>query len=303
MVCGLWFAPLLTRTNNNDPGIEFLFPYGMVYRYTVYTWLGILISTAVVAVALVPSPPRPHAHIYDCLYGSTNSFIDEMDPACNINAGLGSEKLIYVDDDLVVMDKPSMCQSAPGYRELDSLATRVAALFRLDRVDKIVVHRLDYATSGLIVFARNDMALLDLHRQFRIKGHVYKRYAAVVTGAVPGWEGEVDLPLGKDPVRGPPLCRVDPEHGKSSVTHWTLHARGNGRSHVHLLPQTGRTHQLRIHLASLGHPIVGDLFYASPEVYYEAPRLLLHAEELRVMHPRTRQPMRFYSACPFNVDT
>jgi tRNA pseudouridine32 synthase/23S rRNA pseudouridine746 synthase len=228
-----------------------------------------------------------------------------MDPAgvANINAGLGQEKLLYVDDDFVVVDKPSLCQSAPGYRVLDSLATRVAQLFRLDRVDKVVVHRLDYATSGLIVFARNDLALLDLHRQFREKGQIYKRYTAVVKGHVAGWEGEVDLPLGKDPVRGPPMCRVDPEHGKPSLTHWTLHARGNGRSHVHLLPQTGRTHQLRIHLASMGHPIVGDLFYAPPEVYREAPRLLLHAEELRMTHPRTRQPMRFVAPCPFDVGT
>ena len=212
------------------------------------------------------------------------------------------EKLIYVDDDVIVVDKPSLCQSAPGCRETDSLATRIASLFKLERIDKIVVHRLDYATSGLILFARNDMALSELNKQFRMKRDIYKRYAAVVKGYVQGVEGEINLPLGRDPIRGPPLCRVDVE-GKPSLTYWTRTAYGNGRTHLQLLPQTGRTHQLRIHLASIGHPIVGDLFYAPEGVYRESNRMLLHAEELRITHPRSHQPMRFIAPCPFTVDS
>ena len=187
----------------------------------------------------------------------SSSFIDAHDEGgdANLNAGLGKETLLYVDDDIIVVDKPSFSQTAPGFRVKDSLATRMACLFRIERVDKMIVHRLDYATSGVVVFVRNDMALSEMNKQFRSKGmnKIYKKYAAVVNGHINhASEGETDLPLGRDVVRGPPLCCVDPEHGKPSLTYWSLFERGNGRSHVHLLPQTGRTHQLRIHMASIG---------------------------------------------------
>ena len=187
----------------------------------------------------------------------TSSYIDTHDEGgdANLNAGLGKENLLYVDDDLIVVDKPTLSQTAPGYRVKDSLATRIASLFRIERVDKMIVHRLDYATSGVVVFVRNDMALSEMNKQFRAKGmnKMYKKYAAVVHGHINhALEGEIDLPLGRDTIRGPPLCCVDPEYGKPSVTYWSIFQRGNGRTHVHLLPQTGRTHQLRIHMASIG---------------------------------------------------
>ena len=187
----------------------------------------------------------------------SSSFIDAHDELgdANLNGGLGKENLLYVDDDIIVVDKPTLSQTAPGFRVKDSLATRIASLFRIDRVDKMVVHRLDYATSGVVVFVRNDMALSEMNKQFRSKGmnKIYKKYAAVVNGHINhACEGEIDLPLGRDMVRGPPLCCVDPEYGKPSITYWSLFERGNGRSHVHLFPQTGRTHQLRIHMASIG---------------------------------------------------
>jgi tRNA pseudouridine32 synthase / 23S rRNA pseudouridine746 synthase len=231
------------------------------------------------------------------------SFIDENeDNDSDINAGLGKEQVIYVDKDIIVVDKPTFTQTAPGFRELDSLATRIADQFTIPRIDKMIVHRLDYATSGVLIFARSEAALSDLHEQFRHKSKVYKRYSAIVKGTIRDFEGYVDLPLGKDPIRGPPLCRVDPEKGKQSVTLWNVHATGGGNTHMHLRPMTGRTHQLRIHMASLGHPIIGDLFYAPKEVYRESKRLLLHAEELRIVHPRTREPMRFVAPCPFSLD-
>ena len=157
----------------------------------------------------------------------------------NYNAGLGKEKLIYVDEDIIIVDKPSCCSTAPGLRESDSLATRIAEMFHIDRIDKMIVHRLDYATSGLVAFARNDNSLLSLHTQFRLKNKVYKRYSAIVKGSLNTFEGEMDLPLGKQK-NCPPLCMVDPENGKDSLTSWILYGRYNGNSHVHLRPHTGR---------------------------------------------------------------
>ena len=100
---------------------------------------------------------------------------ENIDLNKSINFGLGTEKLLYVDMDIIVVDKPSNAQTAPGYLDKDSLATRIAALFHIERVDRMIVHRLDYATSGVLVFARNDAALRDLHAQFR-KVHAPKVY-------------------------------------------------------------------------------------------------------------------------------
>ena len=204
------------------------------------------------------------------------------------------ELLLYSDDDIIVYDKPSNIQSAPGFRSNYSLATKVSNTFKISRVDQMIAHRLDYATSGIIVYARNVNALSSLHNQFRYK-KVYKRYSAIVNGYVNNFEGEINLPLGKDIERGPPLNTVDIHNGKYSLTHWKLYERCGKRniSHLHLFPQTGRTHQLRIHMASRGHPILGDLFYAPRDVYNMSQRLLLHAEELRIYHPRTNSPMKF----------
>ena len=155
------------------------------------------------------------------------------------NSGLGKESLLYADDDIIVVDKPTCCSTAPGYRETDSLASRIADVFKIDRVDKMIVHRLDYSTSGLIIFARNDQALISLHTQFRLKNKIYKRYSAIVKGNLNFYEGEMDLPLGKQK-DCPPLCMVDPINGKESLSSWTLFGRHQGYSHVHLRPHTGR---------------------------------------------------------------
>ena len=205
----------------------------------------------------------------------------------------GDEVLLYADDDILVYDKPSNIQSAPGFRTKFSLATKVANTFKISRIDHMIAHRLDYATSGVIVYARNLLALSSLHNQFRYK-KVYKKYSAIVNGYINNYEGEINLPLGKDIKRGPPLNTID-INGKNSLTYWKLYERCSKRnlSHVHLYPQTGRTHQLRIHMTSIGHPILGDLFYAPRDIYLLSPRLLLHAEELRLFHPRTNLPMKF----------
>lgn len=167
-----------------------------------------------------------------------NEIIDE-EISVNYNSGLGKERLLYVDDDIIVVDKPTACSTAPGFREFDSLASRISSVFKIARVDKMIVHRLDYATSGLVIFARNDNALTSLHTQFRQKDKIYKRYSAIVKGTVKHFDGEIDLPLGKQ-VECPPLCKVDPFQGKVSTTTWSLFGRDGGRSHIHLIPHTGR---------------------------------------------------------------
>ena len=252
---------------------------------------------------------RRHHNGKNSLYTVTKSYIDDhIEPG--INSGLGMEQLIYCDDDIIVVDKPSFCQTAPGFREPDSLATHIARIYNIDRIDKMIVHRLDYATSGVLVFARNENSLRCLHSQFREKEKIYKRYSAIVSGINESYDGEIDLPLGKDVKRGPPLCCVDVENGKRSITKWKVHAtssfisRGQkySFSHLHLQPLTGRTHQLRIHMSSINQPIVGDLFYAPEDIRKMSSRLLLHAEELRVLHPRTRIPMKFVANCPFSLE-
>lgn len=177
---------------------------------------------------------------------SQPSFIDlheviGTEISMNYNSGLGKERLLYVDDDIIVVDKPTACSTAPGFRESDSLATRISSIFRIDRVDKMIVHRLDYATSGLVIFARNDNALTSLHTQFRKRNKVHKRYSAIVKGNMKHFDGEVDLPLGKQ-LDCPPLCKVDPFQGKESTTTWSLFGRHGGNSHVHLIPHTGRSY-------------------------------------------------------------
>ena len=219
------------------------------------------------------------------------------------SATRSSSQLLYADSDIIVFSKAHNLQSAPGFRSNDSLATDVREMFRIERTDHMIAHRLDYATSGVIVYARNLDALKALHNQFRQKHSVYKRYSAIISGIMDGNEGEINLPIGKDMAR-PPLCQIDTTLGKNSVTKWNLVACCARRnlSKVHLHPITGRTHQLRLHLSAIGRPILGDLFYAPTQVYRAAPRLLLHAEELRVRHPRTNEPMRFVSTCPFSIE-
>lgn len=236
------------------------------------------------------------------------SYIDssdyEKESDKDMNANLGKEVLLYVDEDVLVFSKPHNVQSAPGYKEHNSLVGKIAAKHGLSDLqrDQMVVHRLDYATSGVIVYARNVEALACLHEQFRLK-RVYKRYSALVHGVFSqSLEGEIDLPLGKD-LDNKPLNKVDVERGKPSVTQWSLVASDKARnvSLVHLRPMTGRTHQLRIHMSAIGHPILGDFFYAPRGIYEAARRLCLHAEELRFKHPRTQRPMKILDPCPFTI--
>ena len=211
---------------------------------------------------------------------------------------------VYQDDRLLVLDKPSGLLAVPGRGpELrDCLSARVQAV----HPSALVVHRLDRDTSGLLVMALNPEVQRQLSRQFENR-NVRKRYTAVVAGNIAADEGLVNLALRKDFDR-PPRHMVDAELGKPAQTGWRVVGRSFDRTRVALEPITGRSHQLRIHMASLGHPVLGDPLYAPPEVAAMAPRLLLHAERLEFTYPDEDawdrrvdcgRTVEFTAACPF----
>lgn len=194
---------------------------------------------------------------------------------------------------MLVFDKPAGLLAVPGRTIADCLSARVQAAWP----DALVVHRLDMATSGLIAFGRGPDAQRALSRAFETR-RVAKRYVAVVGGDVAGEQGEVDAPLVVDwPNR--PRQIVDPVHGKPSLTLWRVLAREAGRTRLALSPVTGRSHQLRVHCAHLGHPILGDDLYAPPALRDAAPRLLLHACRLELPHPATGERVVVESVPPF----
>jgi tRNA pseudouridine32 synthase/23S rRNA pseudouridine746 synthase len=214
-------------------------------------------------------------------------------------------QVVHADDTLIVLDKPAGLLAVPGRGpdKQDCLSRRAQARWS----DALVVHRLDMSTSGLVVMARGLDAQRALSRAFAER-RVHKRYTAVVAGALCSLlpEGEwnaIDLPLTLDwPNR--PRSIVSAERGKPSLTHWRVAAQTPGvhtgiTTRLELEPVTGRTHQLRVHLQAIGHPIVGDALYASPEQQAMADRLLLHADTLALAHPLTGLQMQWHSPCPF----
>jgi tRNA pseudouridine32 synthase/23S rRNA pseudouridine746 synthase len=222
-------------------------------------------------------------------------------------AGLSATAIVHVDGHLIVADKPAglLCVPGRGADKQDCLSARIQRQWP----DALVVHRLDMATSGLVVMARGAAAQRQLSEAFA-RRVVDKRYTAVVSGhpVVPadspdGW-AVIDLPLLPDwPNR--PLSKVDPVHGKPSITRWQrlAHDAVANTSQLLLAPVTGRSHQLRLHLRAIGHPILGDALYAPPEVQAMAPRLLLHATALTLPHPHTGQRLHFESVAPFAAGT
>jgi len=190
-------------------------------------------------------------------------------------------EVIHRDDAVVLVNKPSGLLSVPGKSDdlADCLEVRVKAAI----AGALLVHRLDMDTSGVMVFARKPSVQRYLNRQFEQR-KVDKTYIAEVWGEVVGDAGQVDLPLIVDwPNR--PLQKVCRETGKSSQTRWQVISRAPGRTRLRLFPRTGRSHQLRVHMLALGHPILGDPFYASGAALALAPRLLLHAESLAFIAP------------------
>jgi tRNA pseudouridine32 synthase/23S rRNA pseudouridine746 synthase len=154
-------------------------------------------------------------------------------------------EVLYSDEELVAVSKPAGMLCVPGVFMKDCLAARVARQFRHKDVARMVVHRLDQATSGVVVFARTEGALRHLHAQFREKDAVSKRYVALVDGGVEGEEGSVDLPIRKD-MEHPPLQMVDMKQGKPSLTRFSVRARGGGWTLLDLFPVTGVVQQGRM---------------------------------------------------------
>lgn len=220
---------------------------------------------------------------------------------------MGEPVLLHADAHLLVLNKPAGLLTVPGRG-----ADRQHCLWLWARqrfADALVVHRLDQATSGLCVLARGPAMQRTLSIAFAQR-RVDKRYVAVVAGhpdadgADPeGWH-PIDLPLAVDWPRRP-RQRVDPERGRPSLTRWRplppaqITASLPGTTRLELAPLTGRSHQLRVHLAAIGHPIVGDPLYAPAPWSAATPRLLLHATALAFAHPATGALLRFEQAAPF----
>lgn len=203
-------------------------------------------------------------------------------------------EVVYSDKHLVVVNKPSGLLSVPGRGpdKKDCVVKRVQEQFPTARI----VHRLDCATSGLMVLALDADSHRELSRQFHDR-EVSKEYTASVWGKIAQDSGDVDLPLITDwPNR--PRQKVDPE-GKHALTHFTCESREEDRTHVTLVPITGRSHQLRVHMLSLGHPIIGDKLYAPEEAIRAADRLLLHASRLSITQPATGERLEFHNAANF----
>lgn len=206
----------------------------------------------------------------------------------------GPLQILYQDKDLLVVNKPSGLLTNPG-RALE-LSDSVLSRVKREFPTALLVHRLDLGTSGVVVFALRRKAERELKRQFAER-LVKKRYLAVVAGVMSAEPGEINLPLSADPDQAPKQ-RVDTA-GKPAQTFYQRIAVRQDCSLVELRPVTGRSHQLRVHLAALGHPILGDNFYASPEQAAAAPRLLLHAAELRLQQPYSQQPLLFTADTDF----
>ncbi len=202
--------------------------------------------------------------------------------------------VLHADDDIVVLDKPSGLLTVPGKDPAlsDSLEARV----REKWPTATVVHRLDKDTSGILLMALHRKALGFLGSQFEHR-KTAKSYVARVWGRLEPEHGFVDLPLATD-WENKPRQRVDHERGRPSRTEWTVLGYEDGATRVRLVPHTGRTHQLRVHMMVLGHPVLGDEFYATGEALAAADRLQLHAETLGFTHPDGR-PMTFSSPAPF----
>lgn len=201
--------------------------------------------------------------------------------------------LHHIDEALLVAEKPAGLLSVPGRlpENQDCLVSRLQAVYP----DALTVHRLDQVTSGLMLYARGSAVQAALSAQFEQR-RVGKRYEAVVEGMLGDDAGEIDLPLICDwPNR--PKQKVDPVHGKPALTRWRVLARdaATRRTRVELEPVTGRSHQLRLHMASLGHPIAGDVLYGATP----AARVHLHACRLAFAHPLTGDALAFASPCPF----
>lgn len=206
--------------------------------------------------------------------------------------------ILYRDEHILVLDKPAELLTVPG----KSIELRDSLQIRVQRVlpTATIVHRLDMATSGILMMALNKPAHVHLSRQFENR-ETSKTYCARVFGHVKGESGSVNLPLICDwPNR--PKQMVDHQRGKPSLTHWQIVQRDCNSTLLQLTPVTGRSHQLRVHMLAMGHPILGDRLYAHQEAMARNPRLCLHAQTHSFTHPVSGKKLRFESPHSFQQE-
>jgi len=203
-------------------------------------------------------------------------------------------EILHEDAELLIVNKPEGLLSVPGKGDAlsDCLITRLQAIFP----ETLLVHRLDRDTSGVMVFARTRYAQRHLGLQFE-KRMIKKTYVARVWGVPDEKGGTIDLPLIVDWANRPRQM-VCHETGKQAQTEWKKTSSDGATSRLRLSPKTGRSHQLRVHCLSMGHPILGDPFYATGEAA-AFDRMMLHSEELRLKHPQGGISMKFRSKTPF----
>ena len=202
-------------------------------------------------------------------------------------------EVIYLDNHVLVINKPAGLLSVPGRFVKDCVLSRML----IDYPHITIVHRLDLDTSGLLVLARSKLATSDLNRQFRQR-LIHKEYIAKVFGSVEDNTGEISLAIAPDPHHRPRQI-IDQENGKSALTYYEVIERTENITRLRLLPETGRSHQLRLHLASIGHPILGCDLYAHAEAFNGADRLCLHASLLGFRHPESGITRQFTAEPPF----
>lgn len=200
-------------------------------------------------------------------------------------------KTVFCDDTIIVADKPSGLLSVPGLGPEKAICA--VSLLEERHGHALTVHRLDMDTSGLMVFACDKPAQRDLSIQFE-RRDVRKTYEAVVEGEIQDERGTIDAAIAKYSHQRP-LRHLDPD-GQEAITHWRAIDRTANQTRLELKPETGRSHQLRLHLASIGHPILGDVFYGDEG---SAERLCLHAKTLSFKHPKSLSMVTFSTPAPF----
>jgi tRNA pseudouridine32 synthase/23S rRNA pseudouridine746 synthase len=201
--------------------------------------------------------------------------------------------LLAETDDYLLVDKPAGLLSVPGKTEPDCLESRV----QFYCPTALTIHRLDMATSGLMIFAKTKHAQRHLGLQFE-KRQTVKTYLAKIAGHPVADSGRINLPIWTDwPNR--PRQKIDYEKGRKAITDWTVMTPDREATLVRLHPVTGRSHQLRLHMLCMGHPIIGDRLYAPEKIYKQGNRLHLHAHSLKFREPTGGAWVNYTSPCPF----
>lgn len=224
---------------------------------------------------------------------------NEINADYSYNPPVGPLKILYADEEVLVVNKPTGLLTVPGKKSTDSLTTRIKEQLPLANP----VHRLDTSTSGIVLYAKDQASCAFLSEEFRCRRPI-KRYCAWVWGVVKEPFGLIDYPLAKDQVRSSkfsaPYQKVDYVNGRTALTYFEVLERDIAReiTLVALTPHTGRTHQLRVHMAYWGHPIVGDALYANEVARQMAPALCLHAFYLAFSRPKDGAKVRVF--CPPN---